>query len=161
MQVKTMESGLYIPRTGSITPRSTQGNVLKGPADVPASALKDPSGRDAVYKIMTEHILLTICYTWSSSTYGQSFISHNIGMCFTGMLLISSCTFMRSAHRQELTKQGQVHTGAAEGALIMASGLHPAGSAIHRNLADKLKAAKVQTGQQAPPAGANVCLMSC
>ena len=45
MQVKTMESGLYIPKSGTITPRSTQGYALKAPADVPVSALRDPSGK--------------------------------------------------------------------------------------------------------------------
>lgn len=50
MQVKTMESGLYIQKSGSITPRSIQGNALKPSADAPAS-----SGREFVgYKI--QHI---------------------------------------------------------------------------------------------------------
>ena len=46
-------------------------------------------------------------------------------------------------------------TGGAGGALVMTSTLNPAGSAIHQNLADRLKAAKVpgQAGQQDAPAG--------
>lgn len=45
--------------------------------------------------------------------------------------------------------------GGAGGALVMASALNPAGSAIHQNLADTLKAAKVpgQANQQEAPAG--------
>lgn len=46
-------------------------------------------------------------------------------------------------------------TGGAGGALVVASVLNPAGSAIHQNLADRLKAAKVpgQAGQHEAPAG--------
>ena len=38
LQVKTMESGLYIPKSGSITPCSIQGNALKPPTDVPGTS---------------------------------------------------------------------------------------------------------------------------
>lgn len=39
-----MESGLYIPRSGSFTPRSAEGNAVMPLADGPASALRDPLG---------------------------------------------------------------------------------------------------------------------
>lgn len=52
-------------------------------------------------------------------------------------------------------------TGGAGGALVMASAVNPAGSAIHQNLADRLKAAKVpgQAGQQEAPAGVALFLL--
>lgn len=43
MQVKTMESGLYIPK-GNITPRPTQGNTVKPQSDALAPALMTAPG---------------------------------------------------------------------------------------------------------------------
>lgn len=49
-----MESGLYIPKSGSITPRAAQGNTLKPHADVPDPAITAASGRTPGFS----HILI-------------------------------------------------------------------------------------------------------
>lgn len=87
-----MESGLYIPKSGSITPRSIQGNALKPPADIPEKSGEIPS-----LQCDSSHLSKVSC-TWMHCPHISHSTNHRVSARAPGMLLLLASSLLKSIH---------------------------------------------------------------